>query len=119
MRNSKLHHTISELLWYHDANDVVIVDWSNGRITLSAEYNPTETNTFGLKDELLTLTMVISEDSYEVERFEWTYHYPDRTYCHTYKEEGKDIEYGVEIDIPDAVAERSEFTLPRIWNQGN
>ena len=38
VRNSKLHHTIAELLWYYDANDVEIVNRSNGKITLSAEY---------------------------------------------------------------------------------
>ena len=58
-------------------------------------------------------------DSYEVMSFEWIYHHRDRDYCHTYREEGKDIEYGAEIDIPDAIVERSEYALPQIWNQGN
>ena len=119
VRNSKLHHTIAELLWYYDANDVEIVNRSNGKITLSAEYNPTETSPLELKDEQLTFNMVIDEDSYEVMSFEWIYHHRDRDYCHTYREEGKDIEYGAEIDIPDAIVERSEYALPQIWNQGN
>ena len=45
VRNSKLHHTIAELLWYYDANDVEIVNRSKGKITLSAKYNPTEVST--------------------------------------------------------------------------
>ena len=119
VKNSKLHHTIAELLWYYGADDVEIVDHSDGQITLSAEYNPSETSSFGLKDEQQIFTVVIVEDTYEVMSFEWIYHYRDRDYCHTYKEEGQDIEYGVEIDIPDAIVERSEYALPQIWNQGN
>lgn len=117
VKNSKLHHTISELLWYYDEDDIEIVEQSDGRITLSAKYNPSETSPSGLKDEQLAFTLVIDEDSYEVERFEWVHRNHDSTYCHTYLEEGKDIEYGVEIDIPAAIVERSEYVLPRLWNQ--
>ena len=119
VRNSKLHHTIAELLWYYDTNDVEIVNRLNGKITLSAEYNPTETSHVELKDEQLTFNMVIDEDSYEVMSFEWIYHHRDRDYCHTYIEEAKDIEYGVEIDFPDAIIEGSEYALPQMRNQGN
>ena len=119
VKNSKLHHTIAELLWYYDATDVEIIDQLDGKITLSAKYNPTETSTFGLKDEQLTFNLVIDEDSYEVTSFEWIYHHRDRDYCHTYREEGQDIEYGVGIDIPDAIVERSEYALPQIWNQAD
>ena len=103
VRNSKLHHTISELLWYYDEDDIEVVEQSDGRITLSVKYNPSETSPSGLKDEQLTFTLVIDEDSYEVERFEWVHRNHDSTYCHTYNEEGKDIEYGVKIDIPTAI----------------
>ena len=119
VRNSKLHHTISELLWYYDKDDIEIVEQSDGRITLSAKYNPSETSPFGLKDEQLTFTLAIDEDSYEVERFEWVHRNHDSTYCHTYSEEGKDIEYGVKIDIPANIVERSEYILPRLWKQDN
>ena len=119
VRNSKLHHTISELLWYYDEDDIEIVEQSDGRITLSAKYNPSETSPFGLKDEQLAFALVIDENSYEVERFEWVHRNHDSTYCHTYNEEGKDIEYGVKIDIPAAIVERSEYGLPRLWNQEN
>ena len=119
VRNSKLHHTISELLWYYAEDDIEVVEQSDGRITLSVKYNPSETSPFGLKDEQLTFTLVIDEDSYEVEQFQWIHRNHDSTYCHTYLEEGKDIEYGVKIDIPEAVVERSEYVLPRLWNQEN
>ena len=72
-----------------------------------------------LKDEQLTFNMVIDEDSYEVMSFEWIYHHRDRDYCHTYIEEAKEIEYGVEIDFPDAIIEGSEYALPQMRNQGN
>ena len=119
VRNSKLHHTISELLWYYDKDDIEVVEQSDGRITLSVKYNPSETSPFGLKDEQLAFTLVIDEDSYEVEQFEWVHRNHDSTYCHTYLEEGKDIEYGVKIDIPAAIVEGSEYGLPRLWNQEN
>ena len=119
VRNSKLHHTISELLWYYDEDDIEVVEQSNGRITLSAEYNPSETSPFGLKDEQLTFTLVIDEESYEVERFEWIHRNNDSNYCHTYSEEGMDIEYGVKIDIPSAIVERSVYALPRLWQFEN
>ena len=119
VRNSKLHHTISELLWYYDKDDIEVVEQSDGRITLSVKYNPSETSPFGLKDEQLAFTLVIDEDSYEVEQFEWVHRNHDSTYCHTYLEEGKDIEYGVKIDIPAAIVEGSEYSLPRLWNQEN
>ena len=119
VRNSKLHHTISELLWYYDEDDIEVVEQSDGRITLSVKYNPSETSSSGLKDEQLTFTLVVDENSYEVEQFEWMHRNHDSTYCHTYLEEGKDIEYGVKIDIPTAIVERSEYGLPRLWNQEN
>ena len=117
VRNSKLHHTISELLWYYDEDDIEIVEQSEGLMTLSAKYNPSETSPFGLKDEELTFTLVIDEDSYQVESFEWVHRIHDSTYCHTYIEEGRDIEYGVNIEIPAAIIELSQYDLPRLWNQ--
>ena len=114
VRNSKLHHTISELLWYYDEDAVELVNWSNGEMTLSAQYNPSETSPYGLKDEWLTLNMVIDEDSYEVKRFEWIHHNREWDYCHTYTEEGIDLEYGVDIEIPNAIVESSQYALPVI-----
>ncbi len=113
VRNSKIHHTITEILWHYDANVVEITNRSDGEITLSAEYNPSETSPFGLKNELLTFTMVIDEDSYEIKRYKWVHHNKDSDYCNLYTEEGKDVEYGIEIDIPDAV-EGSRYSLPEI-----
>ena len=46
VRNSKLHHTITELLWYYDKDTVEMVNRSNGEITLSAQYNPSETSPY-------------------------------------------------------------------------
>ena len=119
VRNSKVHHTISELLLYYDESDIQIIEQSDGLITLRAMYNPTETSVFGLKDEELTFTLVIDENTYEVHSFEWTHHNRDWNYCHIYTEAGTDIEYGVELDIPSAIVERSEYALPRLWNQGS
>ena len=114
VRNSKAHHTITELLWHYDENIVEIVNRSDGKVTLSAEYNPSETSPFGLKDEQLTFTMVIDEDSYEIKRFEWIHHNRDWDYCNIYTEEAKDIEYGVDIEIPDVIVEGSKYALPVI-----
>jgi len=113
VRNSKIHHTITEILWHYDASVVEITNRSDEEITLSAEYNPSETSPFGLKNELLTFTIVIDEDSYEVKRYKWVHHDKDWDYCNLYTEEGKDVEYGIEIDIPDAV-EGSRYSLPEI-----
>ena len=98
VRNSKAHDTITQLLWYYDENTVEIVNRSDGEITLSAEYNPSELSTFGLKDERLTFTMVIDEDSHEIKRFKWIHHNRDWDYCNIYTEEAKDIEYGVDTE---------------------
>ncbi len=114
VRNSKLHHTIAELLRYYDEDAVEIVNRSNGEITLSAQYNPSETSPYGLTDKWLTLNMVIDEDSYEVKRFEWIHHDREWDYCHTYREEGIDLEYGVDVEMPDAVVEGSKYALPTI-----
>ena len=114
VRNSKLHHTITELLWYYDEDAVEVVNRSNGEITLSAQYNPSETSPYELTDEWLTLNMVIDEDSYEVKRFEWIHHNREWDYCHTYTEEGIDLEYGVDIEIPNAIVESSKYALPVI-----
>ena len=114
VRNSKVHHTITELLSYYDANVVEIVNWSDGEIVMSAEYNPSEVSPFGLKNEKLTFTMVLDEDSFEIKHFKWIHRNHDRDYCDTYTEEGKEIEYGVEIEIPDAIVEGSKYALPAI-----
>ena len=115
VRNSKLHDALTELLWYYDASTIEVIGHSDGVITLSAKYNPTETSVWGLENDELTFTMVIDENTYEVRHFEWLYHHGSWNYCQNYREEGKDIEYGVEIDIPEAVAERLEYALPQIW----
>ena len=115
MRNSKLHDALTELLWCYDASTIEVIGHSDGVITLSAKYNPTETSVWGLENDELTFTMVIDENTYEVRHFEWLYHHGSWNYCQNYREEGKDIEYGVEIDIPEAVAERLEYALPQIW----
>lgn len=118
VRNSKLHSTISELLQHYDQDDIELVEQSDGWMTLSAEYNPSEIGFFELKDEQLTFTAVIDEDSYEVQRFHWTHHNREWDYCHTYTEEGIDLEYGVEIEIPEAVVEGSKYALPVIKTNG-
>lgn len=114
VRNSKTHHTITEILWHYDANVVEITNRSDGEITLSAEYNPSETSPSGLKNKWLTFTMVIDEESYEIKRYKWVHHDKDWDYCNLYTEEGKDVEYGVEIEIPDAIFEGSSYSLPKI-----
>ena len=114
VRNSKLHHTITELLWYYDEDAVEMVNRSNGEITLSAQYNPSETSPHEPTDKWLTLNMVIDEDSYEVKRFEWIHHDREWDYCNAYTEEGIDLEYGVDIEIPNAIVESSNYALPAI-----
>lgn len=114
VRNSKVHHTIAELLWYYDEDAVEVVNRPNGEIALSAQYNPSETSPYGLTDIRLTFNMDIDEDSYEVKRFEWIHHDRGSDYCHTYTEEGVDLEYGVDIEIPNAVVEGSKYALPII-----
>ena len=118
VRNSKIHHTITELLWHYDANVVEIANRSDGEITLSAEYNPSETSPFGMKDKWLTFTMVIDEESYEIKRYKWVHHDKDWDYCNVYTEEGKDVEYGIVIEIPDAIVDGSKYALPVIRING-
>lgn len=118
VRNSKIHHTITELLWHYDENVVEIANRSDGEITLSAEYNPSETSPFGLKDKWLTFTMVIDEESYEIRRYEWVHHDRDWDYCNVYTEEGKDLEYGIMIEFPDAIVNSSKYALPAIKTNG-
>ena len=113
LRNSKLHHTIAELLWYYDADDTRIVDHSEGGITVTAEYNPTELSDFGEMDEWVTLSLVIDEDTHRVRRFEWTHHTGERDFCQDYFEEGGDIEYGIEMEIPRGVVMGTKFAVPR------
>ena len=115
MKNSKLHDAIADLLRHYGENVVEIVDQSNGRITLKANYNPTETSVFGLEDVELTFILVIDEITYEVLSFEWNYLWHNRDCGHTYKEEGRSLQYGVTLDIPSAIVEKSEYPLPTIW----
>ena len=114
VRNSKLHHTIAELLWYYDSNDIQIMDQSDGEITLSVSYNPTDLSDSELKDETLSFTLVIDEDTYEARTYEWTHRNHSGDYCPTYSEEGRVIEYGVEIEIPVEVVQSSSFTVPDV-----
>ena len=81
---------------------------------MSAEYNPSEISPWGLNDQWLTFTLVIDEDSYEIKRYEWIHHNKDWDYCNLYTEEAKDVEYGIEIEIPDAVVKGSKYALPKI-----
>ena len=114
LQNSKLHHAIAELLWYYDSNDIQILDQSEGKITLSASYNPTDLTDSGRKNETLSFILVIDEDTYEVGRYEWTHRSHSGDYCPTYSEEGRTIEYGVEIEIPAEVVQNSRFTVPEV-----
>ncbi|MCY4654675.1 MAG: CAP domain-containing protein [Dehalococcoidia bacterium] len=114
VRNSKLHHTIAEILWYYDSNDIQIMDQSDGEITLSASYNPTDLSDSQRKGETLSFTLVIDENTYQARTYEWTYRNLSGDYCPTYIEEGRAIEYGVEIEIPSYVVQNSEFAVPSV-----
>ena len=116
IENSKMHQAISDLLWYYDADDIKISDRTDGIITLSAEYNPSETSTFGKKDESRTFTLAIDENTYKVLRYEWIHSNHEWDYCHTYTEIGQDIQYGVDIEVPDADILGSEFAVPTATN---
>lgn len=89
---------------------------SGGVITLSAEYNPSETSVFGERNDSRVFTLDIDENTYKILRYQWTHQNHDREYCHTYVETGQDIEYGVEIEVPDDVILNSEFTVPLAEN---
>ena len=115
VKNSKLHDTIADLLRHYREDDVEIIDRSSGHMTLRARYNPTEISVFGLEDVELTFMLVIDETTYEVLSFEWTYLWHDRDCGDTYKEEGRNLQYGAKIDIPNAIIEKSEYPLPKIW----
>ena len=114
VKNSKLHDSIADLLRHYGEDVVEMVDHSSGQVTLRANYNPTETSVFGLEDKELTFTLVIDLTSYEVLSYEWIHLWHDRDCGYTYKEEGRNLQYGVEIDIPNAVVENSEFALPKL-----
>ena len=115
VKNSKLHDTIADLMRHYSEDDVEIIDQSNGHMTLKARYNPTEISVFGLEDEELTFMLVIDETTYEVLSFEWIHLWHDRDCGDTYKEEGRNLQYGAKIDIPNAIIEKSEYPLPKIW----
>ena len=115
VKNSKLHATLATLLRYYDTDDIEIVDESDGKMTLRAQYNPSETSVFGLKDEERTFEVVIDHTTYKVLSFEWIHRWHDRSCGDTYREEARNIEYGVEVIIPNAIVENSEYALPKIW----
>ena len=117
VKNSKLHDTLATLLRYYDTNHIEIIDQSNGKMTLRAQYNPTETSVFGLKNEELTFTLVIDTTTYRVLSFEWMFHWHDRSCGDTYREEARNIEYGVEINVPNPIVEKSEYALPKILHR--
>ena len=115
VKNSKLHDTIADLLRHYREDAVEIIDRSSGHMTLRARYNPTETSVFGLENVELTFMLVIDETTYEVLSFEWTHLWHDRDCGDTYREEGRNLQYGAKIDIPNAIIEKSEYPLPRLW----
>lgn len=90
------------------------MDRSYGEVTLSASYKPTEVSDFGRKNEILSFILVIDEDTYEITRYEWTHRWHDRDCCNVHSEVGKDLEYGVELEIPSAVVYNSVFAVPSV-----
>ena len=115
VKNSKLHDTIANLLRYYSEDDVEIIDQTSDQITLRANYNPTETSVWGLENTELIFTLVIDLTSYEILNFEWTHLWHERNCGHTYMEEGRNLQYGAQIDIPSAIVANSEYPLPAIW----
>ena len=114
VRNSKLHWTLSTALQYQSADDIELVERSDGKMTIKIEFNPTEFAIYSstTADEINEMVLTIDEMTHKVERFTWIHRDGDTDYCHTYTEEATDIEYGVEIDIPDAVVKGSKYALP-------
>ena len=114
IRNSKLHWTLAIALQNQSADDIELVEKSDGKMTIKIEFNPTEFAIYSstTADEINEMVLTIDETTHKVERFTWIHRYGDRDHCHTYTEEATDIEYGVEIDIPDAVVKGSKYALP-------
>ena len=114
IKNSKPHWTLSVVLYNQSADDIRIAEKSDGKISMEIEFNPTEfVSSWRLADETLEMMLVIDEETYKIESYTWTWHYGNRNYCSTYSEEVKDFEYGIEIEIPDAIITGSKYALPK------
>ena len=116
VRNSKLHDGIVHLLWNYDADAIEFVGKTDGVISLSATYNPTEVSPFGWHNESRTFTVNIDEKTFNVLNYEWIHHNHEWHYCNIYTEVGKDIEYGVDIHMPTAATLNFEYALPPAEN---
>ena len=112
-RNSKLHWMLA---WFLKTNLVAdelhmsAVERSNGKITLEIRFNPFVV--WGREDSTIEMTLVVNEETHEVERYTWSHTTNDRSYCPTSNEEAIDIEYGADLNIPKEIIEKSEYALP-------
>ena len=104
MWNEKVLWALGSLLNDSNADDISVAAHSNGTITLQATLDESYP-TYGLDSgEAIDLTLVLDEESYEIEGYTYEYRSrPDPDYCNIYEEVAEEVELGIEIEVPDVI----------------
>ena len=108
--NGKLTKTLRSLINDGAADDIKIVDRSNGTITLEATLDksyPTLTN--WLENEEVELELTLDDATYTLQGYKWRRIVKQSTEgCHTYEEEASMAEIGIKVEIPESIRKELE-----------
>ena len=87
-----------------EADDITVVARSNGTVTLQATLDESYPTFWLESGEIVDFTLVLDEDTYEIEGYTYNWHQePDPNYCDVYEETAEEVELGVEIDVPRGI----------------
>ena len=107
--NGKLHRTIRSLIMDSSPQDFSLDMTAEDSITLSVTLDPSFTNMWDWSDEAsLDFTLELDSETFEIHGYEWVLHRDPSMHsgpCLTYEETATDFVLGVELELPDEIAE--------------
>ena len=106
---SRVHRLLASVLFFSDADEIRVLGDTEGLITLSVTLDGAYIVLPWSGGETLEVEISLDEDTLEVLEydFEWRFDVPSGNPCTSYTTMAVDGEYGIVVEIPDAILEGS------------
>ena len=106
---SSPHIMLASILYFAGEGDIG-VSRSDGEVRLTVEVNNAYMSLDWSRDETLSAFLVLDEETYEILEYTMTWHFRpfSSRSCSGYEIEATGGEYGIPIELPDAIVEGSE-----------
>ena len=106
------HQVLASVLFFSEADDFIVSRDGEGLITLNVTLNDAYIVLSWSGGETLEVVLTLDEDTHEITEYsvDWHFDVPPETFCPVYTTRAVHGEFGVEVQIPDAILEGSAYT---------